>query len=74
MKTNPISPKVAVAALAGAVATILVWLLGIFAPGVDVPQLVEGAFVVVLTFLGGYLKRDPLREDYIADHDPNLRA
>lgn len=73
MNRTPISPKVTAAAVAAAVATIIVWVLGAFA-GVDVPGVVEGALVVLLTFGAGYLKRDPLREDYIVDHDPNVHV
>jgi len=56
---STISPKVVAATLAAAVATILVW--GISQAGVDVPEPVAGAIVVVLTFLAGYLKIDPER-------------
>lgn len=66
-KNNPVSPKVGASAVAAALALIIVWVLDTgFA--IDVPGLVEGAFVIVLTAVGGWLKRDPLRDDYIADH------
>ena len=66
MRNNPVSPKVTAGAVAAAVATVVVWALRVLA-GVDVPDVVEGAFVVVLTFAAGYLKSDPER-GYEARH------
>lgn len=54
-----ISPKVVASTLAAAVATILVYVLGVF--GVDVPAPVEAAIVTVLVFVAGYLRVDPDR-------------
>ena len=67
MKTNPISPKVTIAVVAGAVTTLLVWLLGDFA-SIDVPGEAATAITTVIMAAAAWLKRDPLREDYIADH------
>jgi len=50
------TPKVAVAGVAGAVVLIIVWVVGMF--GVDVPAEVAAAATVIVSFLGGYLKRD----------------
>lgn len=62
MSTESISPKVTAATLASAVATILVWALGLL--GVDVPAPVSTALVALLTFGAGYLVTDPLRQAY----------
>lgn len=51
MKLN-IAPKVANTAFAGAAATLVVWLLGLF--GVEMDATVAAALVVVLGGLVGY--------------------
>jgi hypothetical protein len=48
--------KVAAVGIGGSIATILVFIAGQF--GVDVTPEVSAAFVVVVTFLSGYIKRD----------------
>lgn len=52
-----ISPKVGLATVAAAVATIGVWAIE-SGTGIDIPQLVEGAITTVLVFVGGYLPYD----------------
>lgn len=59
MATNPVSPKVAAASAAAAIGVILAWLASL--GGLDVPEAVEGAVVVLLTFGAGYVVRDPQR-------------
>ena len=66
-RTNPTSPKVTVPVLAGAVTTLLVYVLHT-AVGVDVPPEVSAAITLVIMGAAGWLKRDPLREDYVARH------
>ena len=65
MSPADVSPKVTAAALASAVATILVWALGLL--GVDVPAAVASAIVAVLTFAAGYLVTDPARTGYVPE-------
>ena len=74
MATTPVSPKVTAGAGAGsaglAISTILVWVLT--SNGVEVPEPVATAIGSLLT-LGlsagaAYLKRDPMREEYVARH------
>jgi hypothetical protein len=48
------STKVTAATIAAAVSTVLVWLLHSYA-SVTVPDAVQGAIVVLLTLLAGYL-------------------
>lgn len=64
---SPISPKVTLALLAGAVTTILVYLVRLVAD-VEVPAEVAAAITTVLMGAAAYIKRDPMREDYVADH------
>ena len=54
-----VSPKVASSAIAAAVVSILVW-LGQLA-GVELPLEIQGALLVIVVFLAGYLKTDPRR-------------
>lgn len=54
---DEISPKVGAATLGAAVGIILVWAVEA-TTGIDVPDLVEGAVAVLLTFGAGYLVRD----------------
>lgn len=63
--TRTISPKVVGGTVAAAASVIIVWLLSVV--GVDVPEAVEGAFTVILTFVGGWLLPDPLRSRAEAD-------
>lgn len=60
MNSASISPKVSTAAAAGAIVTIIVWLLGML--GVEVPGEVGAAAALLIMGGAGYLKRDPLRE------------
>lgn len=59
---TPISPKVTVSVLAGAITTILVYLIRLVAD-VEVPAEVATAITVVIMGGAAYAKRDPLRED-----------
>lgn len=52
-----VNPKVTSAAIAAAIVTILVWVLGEFA-GVDLPEVVQIAIITVITFAAGYIKSD----------------
>lgn len=60
--SHSLSPKVTIAALAAAIVTIIVWLLGDFA-GIDVPDLVQGAITTIIVFAAGYIKHDPARDN-----------
>lgn len=64
---TPISPKVAASTASGALAVVLVWLIEL---AVELPGHVELAVTVLVvaaaTFLGGYLRPDPLR--YVPQH------
>jgi hypothetical protein len=59
MVSGEISPKVKGGALAGAVVVVLVWLASML--GVDVPEVVQGALVVIVSTLAAYLVGDPRR-------------
>lgn len=50
------TPKIVAAALGGAVATILLWLFGLFRPEIVVPQEVAAALTTILATAFGYLK------------------
>ena len=50
----PVSTKVTAATLAAAISSIALWILKEYA-GVNVPQPVEGAIIVLLTLGVGYL-------------------
>ena len=58
---TPISPKVTVAVLAGAITTIIVYLVRLLA-AVEIPAEVATAITTVLMGGAAYLKRDPRRE------------
>ena len=62
---NPVSPKVASASVAAAVATVLMYILDTITFINEMPEVVKGALLVLvtsgLTFLAGYMRRDPLR-------------
>lgn len=58
--STAISPKVAAATVAGGIATILVWLIGL--TGVNVPPEVSAAIATVLAGGAGYLVRDRARD------------
>ena len=73
MSQNPTSPKVTVALAAGAVTTILVYIIHL-ATKVEVPAEVAAAITTVLMAAAAYLQRDPLRKGYEPKHDDNLRA
>lgn len=57
---TPISSKVYASAAAGAIAVILVWIIGLF--DVDVPAEVAAAITTVLSAVGAWLIRDKLRD------------
>lgn len=59
MNPNPISPKVTASVAAAAVVTLLVWAATIW--HVEVPVLVQGALITLISGAAGYLRRDPLR-------------
>jgi len=48
-----IHPKVAGSTLAGSVAILIIWILSLV--GIPVPDVADGALVIVLTSLGGWL-------------------
>ncbi|MDP9456959.1 MAG: hypothetical protein M3Q49_11630 [Actinomycetota bacterium] len=50
------TPKIAAAGIGGAIATILVWVVGLL--GLEVPAEVAAAFATVISFAAGYLKGD----------------
>lgn len=54
---SDISPKTAAATVGAAVAVIGVWLIET-ATGIDIPEGVEIAGTVLLTFIGGYFIKD----------------
>lgn len=54
-----ISSKVIASTLGAAIATLICW--GLSLVGVDVPVEAQGAIVVIVTFISGYLKVDPDR-------------
>jgi hypothetical protein len=58
---TPVSSKVTVAAAAGAIVVVLVWLLDQFA-SIDVPTIVQGALVVIISAIAGWVKTDVLRD------------
>ena len=66
---SPTSPKVTVAVIAGAITTILVYLVRLFS-GTEIPAEVATAITTVIMGIAAYAKRDPLRDE----HDDNLRA
>lgn len=55
--SNAPTPKVVGAGAGGAIATILVWVLGL--AGVEVPPEVAAALATVVAFIGGYIRREP---------------
>lgn len=61
MTTNPTSPKVTTAALAGAITVLVVWILGDFA-SVDVPAEAAAGITTVIMAIAAWLKTDPLRD------------
>lgn len=50
----PVSSKVGAATLAAAIASVLVWLAKAYG-GIDIPDAVQGAIVVILTLATGWL-------------------
>lgn len=58
---TPISPKVTVAVLAGAITTIVVWLVDLLFH-VQIPPPVSAALTVVIMAVAAWAKRDPLRD------------
>ena len=58
---TPMSPKVTVAIVAGAITTILVYLIQVLAH-VEIPAEVSAAITTVLMAAAAYLKRDPRRD------------
>ncbi len=65
MTSNPVSPKVTSATLTTAAVTLVMYVLGQISFVADMPELVKGALLVLvtagLTFAAGYMRRDPLR-------------
>lgn len=61
-EATDISPKVTGAAVAAAVTTLVVW--GVEAStGIDLPTVVEGAALVLLTFGAGWIIPDRVKTD-----------
>lgn len=48
-----VNPKVTAAVLAGAITTIIVWVLSLL--GVDMPVVVQGAITTLLSGVAGYM-------------------
>lgn len=69
MTTSTISPKVAAGGAAGAVVALAVWILHLC--GVDVPDEIQAAALVVLPILAGHLTRDRLRDLGAITHRDN---
>ena len=67
---TPISPKVTVALIAGAITTIIVYLVRLFS-GTEIPAEVATAITTVIMGVAAYAKRDPLR---VPEHDDSKRA
>ena len=55
--------KVGAAGIAGAIAAIIVWIVGEFA-GIDVPTGVEAALATVVAFVAGYFVEDEPNFDH----------
>lgn len=54
-----VSPKVAMATLAAAIVTIIVWCASL--AGVEIPELVQGALITIIVAIAGYITTDPRR-------------
>lgn len=59
---NEISPKVTIGIAAGAVVTVLAWVLS-EAASVDLPPEVAAAVTTIIVAVAAYVKRDPQRDD-----------
>jgi hypothetical protein len=57
---TPVSPKVTTATAAGALVSILVWLVGYF--NIEVPPEVSAALVVLIMAIAAWAQRDGLRD------------
>lgn len=60
-KNTDLSPKVTVGLAAGAIVTVLAWVLSETA-SVDLPPEVSAAVTTIVMAAVGYLKRDPRRD------------
>jgi len=60
-KNTELSPKVTVGIAAGAVVTVLAWVLS-EAASVDLPPEVSAAVTTIIVAVAAYVKRDPKRE------------
>lgn len=60
-RTRPPSKTVATGGVAGASTIVLVWIAQTIWPSLDVPNTVQGAITVVVTFLAAWIVRDPDR-------------
>lgn len=59
--SKSISPKVTSSTVAAAIVSVLAWGLSALAD-VSLPAEVQGAIMVIIVFLAGYLTTDPARE------------
>ena len=66
MDQNTAKPtaKVAATGVAGAAAVVVVFVAAQF--GVEVPETVAGAFVLVASWLAGYIKRERKQGEHVA--------
>lgn len=60
-KTRAPSKTVTTGGVAGAITIVLVWIAQTIWPSLDVPNTVQGAITVVVTFLAAWIVRDPDR-------------
>jgi len=61
MKNTDVSPKVTIGIAAGAVVTVLAWILS-EAAAIDLPPEVAAAVTTIIVAVAAYVKRDPKRE------------
>lgn len=63
---DEVSPKVKASTISGSSAVVLLYLVGQIEFVEQMPEFVKAALMVLITgavvFLGGYVKRDPLRK------------
>ena len=69
---TPVSPKVTAATVTAAVTTLVLYLLAQVAFIAAMPAYVQGALLVIVTgavtYVAGYLRRDPLRRFTGGEH------
>lgn len=58
---TPVSPKVTIAVVAGAIVTIIQWVIDLTA-NVEIPVVVQGALTTVVIALAAWFTRDKLRD------------